>query len=104
MYVDSFEIEFKSPEGDWFYAGRVYPHYIWRIVRPWYFLGLVRRPRIVNDAEWAAIQAWHTADIAAVSFVHGRPADYGPISCRIWRWERRGWKLRRVLHNLMEWK
>lgn len=99
-YVDSFEIEFKSPEGQWESVGHVYPHYVWRIVRPWYFLGLVRRPRIVNDAEWAAIMAWHTADIAAVSFCR----DCGPMSCRIWRWEQKGWKLRKRLHNYMEWK
>ena len=97
-YTDSYEIEFKPPGGEWESVGHVYPHYIWKIVRPWYFLGLVCRPRIVNDAGLEALLAHRTAVLAATQFcLAGPKTDY-----RIWRWERRGWKLRRALEDNWE--
>ena len=92
-YTDSYEIEFKTPGGEWESVGHVYPHYVWTIVRPWYFLGLIRRPRIVNAAAVEALQARHTAVMAATAFCLTGPRTY----YRIWRWERRGWRLRRTL-------
>jgi hypothetical protein len=48
--IDHFEIEAKRPGGAWEHVGNVYPKYVWRVRRPWYFLWLVRRPTILNDA------------------------------------------------------
>jgi hypothetical protein len=93
MYVDSYEIELRSPLGEWESVGHIYPRYVWHVVRPWYLLWLVRRPRIINHALREAMLAAHRAMNAALrSALLGSPVDY-----RIWRWERRGWKVRRVL-------
>ncbi len=46
-YVERYEIEFKLC-GLWAYAGTVYPRYKWKIARPWYFLGLVKVPVLVD--------------------------------------------------------
>lgn len=47
-YLNHFEIESKRPGEDWEHVGNIYPDYKWKIHRPWYFLWLVRRPRIIN--------------------------------------------------------
>lgn len=89
MYIDSYEIEFKLPGGNWESVGHVYPRYKWKVVRTWY---LLHRPRIVNDSAVEALLARRTAVSAAL--VH---CLFTNIGYRVWRWERRGWKLRKVL-------
>jgi hypothetical protein len=96
-YIDHYEIEFRSPETKWEHAGNVYPHYEWMIERPWWLLGLVRRPRITNYA-LAALTAKMHANNAAIMYVTTGPTAY----FRIWQWTRRGYRLRKRLLDVYE--
>ncbi len=49
-YVDHYEVQAQERDGAWEHVGNVYPPYVWAVRRPWYFLGLIRRPMIVGDA------------------------------------------------------
>jgi hypothetical protein len=99
-YIDSYEIEFKTADGPWERVGHVYPRYRWRVVRPWLFLGLVRRPRIVNNAAVEALLARRVAIGAATAFCLAAPLTY----YRVWRCERRGWRLRHRWEDCWRWR
>ena len=88
-YIDHYEIQYRRHGGDWEHVGNVYPHYEWRIARPWFFLGLISRPTIVNSALAAALRARCQATDAALALIAGDARDH----YRIWRWERRGRQL-----------
>jgi hypothetical protein len=46
--IDHYEIESRRPGAGWEHVGNKYPDYKWKICRPWYYLGLIRCPRIIN--------------------------------------------------------
>lgn len=46
--IDHYEIQSHRPGGEWEHVGNKYPDYKWEVRRPWYFLGLIRCPRITN--------------------------------------------------------
>jgi hypothetical protein len=48
-YINHYKIESKRPGEDWEHVIDVYPKYQWVIRRLWYYLWLVKRPRIVNE-------------------------------------------------------
>ena len=84
-YVACYEVEFKLC-GLWAMAGAVWPKYEWKIVRPWYFLWLVKVPRLV-DALSPADDALQTAINAATQFSR---ATVPNTPARIWEIKRRG--------------
>lgn len=85
-YIDHYEIEYRRHGGEWELVGNVYPGYQWRSTRPWFFLGLICWPRIVNNAAVAALRARCQATDVALALSAGDMRDH----CRIWRWERKG--------------
>jgi hypothetical protein len=88
-YIDHYEIDYKYHGGKWEPVGSVYPHYQWRIIRPWFFLWLICWPKIVNNAKAAALRARCQATDAALALIGGDKRDH----IRIWRWVRKGQKL-----------
>src|SRR5271157_4467676 len=86
-YVACYEVEFKLC-GLWARTGTVWPRYEWKIVRPWYFLWLVKMPRLV-DALSPADDALQDAINAATCFSR---ASADPTPARIWEIKRRGTK------------
>jgi hypothetical protein len=85
-YVDHYEIEERHSHGEWVHVGNLYPRYEWRITRPWYLLGLVRRPVIVNDKSHAA----HVARAYASGALARLHAEHPGVCVRVWEWHR-GW-------------
>jgi len=57
--IDHYEIQSRRPGLGWDHVGNIYPAYKWVIRRPWYYLWLIRCPRIVNTRE-ALIQTAST--------------------------------------------
>jgi hypothetical protein len=94
-YIDHYEIEYRRQGDDWEHVGDVYPMYQWRIVRPWHFLWLVRRPRIVNNALATALRARCQATDAALALIGGDARDH----YRVWRWDRRGSRLTKQIDS-----
>ena len=84
-YVNHYEIE-VTIDRRWTFIGNLFPKYEWKIVRPWYFLGLVPRPRLVDPINPALI-ARLDAIAAAGEFAY---AVKPHTPARIWRVERRG--------------
>ncbi len=87
-YVERYEIEFKLC-GLWAYAGTVYPRYQWKITHPWYFLGLVKVPVLVDPLSDALV-ARLDAVIAAGNYAYSVTP---PTPARIWQVERKGLKI-----------
>jgi len=93
-YVDHYEIEVKRADAaEWGHVGNVYPQYHWAVARPWYLLGLLCHPRMTTCSLLATLEARHDALGAAITVTGGSPSYH----YRIWRWDRRGWRLRRTL-------
>ncbi len=86
-YVDRYEVEFKLC-GLWASTGAIWPKYDWKIVRPWYFLWLVKVP-VAADYLSPADDALQTATNAATEFSR---ASAIPTPARIWEVKRRGTK------------
>ena len=95
-YIDRFEIEVKIGR-IWTFIGNVYPKYQWKIVRPWYFMWLVKVPVIVdyvNDALIGRLDAIVAAGEFAYTVRPHTPA-------RVWQIERRG---RRYVKKFVTWE
>ena len=77
-------------------SASVYPHYLWRIIRPWFFLWLICWPKIVNNAKAAAL-------CGALPGHRRRPvfdlAATSGTTIRIWRWVRKGRRLTRHIDS-----
>lgn len=89
-YIDHYEIEYRRQGGSWEHVGNVYPDYHWQIVRPWYLLGLVRRPKLVSPATAALRAHCRSLDVA-----FALTDKSGQDQFRIWQWDRCGGRLTR---------
>ena len=90
--VNHYEIEVKI-DRRWTFLGNIFPRYEWKIVRPWYFLGLIRCPRIVDPINPPLI-ARLDAIVAAGEFAY-TVKPHTPA--RVWLVERCGRRLRKYL-------
>lgn len=95
-YIDHYEIQAQGRDGTWDHIGNVYPNYDWAVRRPWYFLGLIRRPVIVGNTTMAADMTFLNlvSSIALMCLV--TPGE----AVRIVEWQR-GWLGR--LHSHVVW-
>ena len=86
-YIDHYAIEYRSEGGPWQRVAEVYPNYRWRAYRPWFFLGLICRAKIVNNAEAAALRARCEAADIALGLIKGDAREH----FRIWERGHNGW-------------
>ncbi len=94
-YVNHYEIEVKI-NNQWTYLTAVWPKYEWRIVRPWYYLGLVTVPRIVDPVN-PPLVARLEAIVAAGEFAY-TVKPHTPA--RVWQVVRGGWRGRCLKKHL----
>ena len=85
-YVDRYEVEFKLC-GLWASTGAIWPKYDWKIVRPWYFLWLVKVP-VAADYLSRPTTPCKPPSMRRPS----SPVPAIPTPARIWEVKRRGTK------------